>query len=191
MSDKIIIVNQMDKFKLKLSATITFLVIVLFIILMYLSLFSKKSVPVISPLAGKPAPSFTLKSFDDKEINSKTLKGKGLVLNFWSSWCIPCKDEVGVLNRAKFKYADQEIVFIGINIWDERSSSLLFLNKYKTLYLNAYDPDNEIQVNYGIQGVPETYFINKNGIITNRFQGQLTDNILDYFINQMSGQQPK
>ena len=81
----------MKNMKLNLSAIFTFTAIVLFIFIMYLSLFSKNTTPPESPLVGKVAPSFILKTFDDKIINLDSLKGKAVVLNFWSSWCIPCK----------------------------------------------------------------------------------------------------
>ena len=113
------------------------------------------------------------------------MKGKSIVLNFWSSWCIPCKDETMALNRANIRFKDSDIVFLGINIWDDRDNALNFINSYPSNYTNVYDPSNEIHVDFGIQGVPETFFINKEGIIFNRFQGELNDNILNYFINEI------
>ena len=152
---------------------------------MYLALFSKNTNLSVSPLIGQKAPSFNLKTFDNKELSSVSLDDKGLVLNFWASWCVPCVDEVKVLDRANKKYRNDDVVFIGINIWDDNENAVNFINKYNANYLNGFDPSNEIQVEYGIQGVPETYFINKEGIIINRFQGQLTDNIIDYFCSQI------
>ncbi|MGI9533379.1 MAG: TlpA family protein disulfide reductase, partial [Thermodesulfobacteriota bacterium] len=157
----------------------------LFIFIMYLALFSKNTSLSITPLIGKKAPSFSLKTFDNKELSSVTLNDKGLVLNFWASWCVPCVEEVDVLDRANIKYQNDDIIFIGINIWDDNENAVNFINRYNANYLNGFDPKNEIQVNYGIQGVPETYFINKDGKIINRFQGQLTDNIIDYFCSEI------
>ena len=152
---------------------------------MYLALFSKNTAENISPLVGKKVPEFTLETFDNKTINFQDLKGKAVVLNFWSSWCIPCKDETLALNRANNRFKDSDIVFLGINIWDDRNNALNFINSYPSNYINAYDPSNEIHVDFGIQGVPETFFISKDGIIFNRFQGELNDNILNYFGNQL------
>ena len=152
---------------------------------MYLALFSKNTGLSTTPLIGKKAPPFSLKTFENEELSSVSLEEKGLVLNFWASWCIPCVEEVAVLDRANKKYNNDEIVFIGVNIWDDNENAVNFINKYDANYLNGFDPSNEIQVDFGIQGVPETYFINKEGIVINRFQGQLTDNIMDYFIDQI------
>ena len=175
----------MKNMKINLSAIFAFTAIVLFIFIMYLSLFSKNTTPPESPLVGKEAPSFKLKTFDDKIINLDSLKGKAVVLNFWSSWCIPCKKEAAALNRAKFRYQKDDIVFIGVNIWDDEENALNFMRSYPSDYTNGFDPSNEIHVNFGIQGVPETFFIDKTGKITNRFQGELNDSIINYFADQL------
>lgn len=175
----------MQNIKTNLSAILAFTAIILFIFIMYLALFSKNTTVPVSPLVGKTAPTFTLKTFDNKTVNFESLKGKSVVLNFWSSWCIPCKNETRALNSANLRYKDSDIVFIGVNIWDDTENALNFINSYPSDYTNAYDPSNEIHVNYGIQGVPETFFISKEGIIVDRFQGELNNNILNYFSNKL------
>ncbi len=175
----------MKNIKTNLSAILTLTAILLFIFIMYLALFSKNTTVQVSPLVGKKAPAFLLNTFDNKTISLESLKGKSVVLNFWASWCIPCKEETTAINRANYKYREADIVFIGVNIWDDRENALNFMNLYPSDYINAYDPSNEIHVNYGIQGVPETFFINEEGKILNRFQGELNDNIINYFSNQL------
>lgn len=163
----------------------TFIVIVGFIGLMIFALFGKQTSTKISPLIGKKAPNFTLNTFDGKTISLEELKGKSVVINFWASWCIPCRDEVISLEEANLKYQNNEIYLIGINIWDNYENAVNFLNKYSSSYINGYDPNNEIQINYGVEGVPETFFINNNGIIADQFSGQLTNEILSYFIDKL------
>ena len=175
----------MHNIKTNLSALLALLTIILFIFIMYLALFSKNTSESVSPLQGKKAPTFTLKTFDNKTISSQDLRGKSVVLNFWSSWCIPCKDETIALNRANYRFEDSNIVFLGVNIWDDTENALNFIKSFPSDYTNTYDPSNEIHVNFGIQGVPETFFINKEGIISNRFQGELNDKILNYFCNEL------
>jgi len=175
----------MNNFKINISVIVAFLVILLFIFIMYLSLFSKNSTVPVSPLVGKVAPDFILKTFNNESIDFNKLKGKAVVLNFWSSWCVPCKDETKAINRAYLRYLNRDIVFIGVNIWDDDQNAIKFLKTYIPDYKNGYDPKKEIQVNYGIQGIPETFFINKKGIITNRYQGELNDNIINYFAEQV------
>ena len=175
----------MKNMKINLSAIFSFIAILLFIFIMYLSLFSKNTSAPESPLVGKQAPSFNLTTFNDRIISLDSLKGKAVVLNFWSSWCIPCKKETDALNRAKIRYEKDDIVFIGVNIWDDKENALNFMRSYPSDYTNGFDPSNEIHVDYGIQGVPETFFIDKSGNISNRFQGELNDSILNYFADQL------
>lgn len=175
----------MKNIKINISAIVAFLVILLFIFIMYLSLFSKNTTVPVSPLVGKPAPDFILKTFKKESIDFNSLKGKAVVLNFWSSWCVPCKDETKAINRAHLRFLKNDIVFIGVNIWDDNENAIKFIKTYMPEYKNAYDPKKEIQVNYGIQGVPETFFISKEGLIINRFQGELNDNIINYFAEQV------
>ena len=178
----------MNNIKINLSAILAFVAILLFIFIMYLSLFSKNTKAPVSHLVGKEAPPFVLNTFDNKTINLENLKGKAVVLNFWSSWCIPCKDETAAINRANLNYPESKIVFIGVNIWDDEENALNFLRMYPSDYINGYDPDNEIHVNYGIQGVPETFFIDREGKISNRYQGELNDNIINYFAGEILSQ---
>lgn len=175
----------MKNIKINISTILAFLTILIFIFIMYLSLFSKNTGQPVSPLIGKDAPSFVLKTFDNESINFDEQSDKAFVINFWSSWCIPCKDETAVLNRANIRYSNDDVEFVGVNIWDVEKNARNFLKSYRTNYNNGYDPTKQIHVDYGIQGVPETFFINKEGIIINRFQGELTDNILNYFTSQL------
>ena len=175
----------MKNIKINLSAILAFVAILLFIFIMYLSLFSKNTKVAVSPLIGKAAPSFSLNTFDNKTISLEGLKGKAVVLNFWSSWCIPCKDETSAINRANLRYPENNIIFIGVNIWDDKENALNFLRSYPSDYTNGYDPLNQIHVNYGIQGVPETFFISKDGVISSRFQGELNDSIINYFAKEI------
>ncbi len=168
-----------------ISLTLVFTIIVLFILIMYLALFQNNTNLNSSSLTGKQYPPFNLTTFDGKTLNSGSLDGKAIVLNFWSSWCIPCVEELEVINRSYRKYRDKDTVFIGVNIWDKYENAVSFINKHRPDYSNGFDPDNEIHVNYGIAGVPETYFISKEGIVVNRFQGQLTNNVTDHFLGKL------
>jgi len=152
---------------------------------MYLALFQNNTNLNNSSLTGKQYPLFNLTTFDGKTLNFDSFNNKAIVLNFWSSWCIPCVEEFEVINKSYKKYRDKDIIFIGVNIWDKYENAVSFINRYHPEYSNGFDPDNEIHINYGIAGVPETYFISKEGIIINRFQGQLTDNIADYFLGKL------
>lgn len=149
---------------------------------MYFAIFGDKVERKISPLIGKTAPDFTINTYDGKNLSLKDLRGKNVVINFWSSWCIPCKKEAIALEDANLRYKDNGIVFIGVNVWDDYDNAVNFLTNYRSSYANGYDPENEVQIDYGVEGVPETFFINSTGIVTNKYSGELTDNIISHFI---------
>jgi len=126
-----------------------------------------------SPLVGKTAPAFLLKTFDGKTLNLKDFKDKILVLNFWASWCRPCAEEVGEINKAQRKYGDR-VVFLGVNVMDDIEDALNFASKNQIIYQNGYDPEKTVHLDYGVAGVPETFFINSHGEIWRKISGPLT-----------------
>ncbi len=166
---------------------VAFIFIAGLILLLYLGISPKNSKKVSSPLIGQKAPSFTIKTFQGEEIALENLKGKIVVLNFWSSWCIPCRSEVEVLEKAHFSYQNQNlpVKIIGVNIWDEREDALSFIKRYKVSFPNGYDPKGQIQLDYGVSGVPETFFIDKEGKVAHKFTGQLTNSTLMHYINEL------
>ena len=93
-----------------------------------------------SPLVGNKAPEFTLKTFDGKDLKLSDLKGKTVLLNFWASWCMPCRQEAEALERSWQKYKDKDVVFIGVNVWDENSNALSYLKKFGGGYPPRYGP---------------------------------------------------
>jgi len=123
------------------------------------------SVPFM--LAGKPAPAFTIKRLDQEGIVSlEQFKGRPIVINFWATWCGPCKYEQPVLDLASETYKD--VAFIGIVFEDTEDNTRRYLRETGTPYIHLYDPKSTVAVDYGVSGVPETYFINRQGIIVKK-----------------------
>ena len=141
------IVNSIIKF------TVLAVIILILAVLGY-ALFGDRDITKTSPLVGKEAPSFTIKLYDGKRISSEELKGKTVLLNFWASWCIPCRQEAPALDEAWEKYKDRDVVFIGVNVWDDNENAMSYMEKFGGQYPNGIDPEEEIQVNFGIGGVP-------------------------------------
>ncbi len=125
------------------------------------------SVPFM--LAGKPAPAFTIKRLDrEGQVSLSDFAGKPVVLNFWATWCAPCKVEQPVLDWAAEKYKDKAI-FVGIVFEDTEQSTRQFLQQNGAVYTQLYDSKSTVAVDYGVSGVPETYFINKQGLIVKKY----------------------
>jgi len=125
------------------------------------------------PVRRRPAPDFTLALYTGGQLSLAELKGKPVVVNFWASWCKPCREEAPILEEGWRKYRERGVVFVGVNFQDDEDEARAFLQKFKITYPTGPDPGH-VAVDYGVLGVPETFFIDREGIIVNRFIGPLT-----------------
>lgn len=98
--------------------------------------------------------------------------GYVVVINFWGSWCAPCREEAPMLQRTYDYYQDQGVVFVGIAVKDIESDSLAYLDEFNITYPNVMDIGGEMEKAYRIQGVPETFVINRQGEIIKFFYAQ-------------------
>ena len=122
------------------------------------------------------APAFTLERLDGKgDLALESLRGKTVVLNFWASWCGPCRDEMPLLQQASERWRDRNVVFVGIDIDDLRSDARSFLERYGVTYVNVYDGKSSTVGRYGVTGVPETYFLDAAGKIRYRIAGPVEE----------------
>lgn len=133
---------------------------------------------VPSPLIGKPAPAFTLPRLADptQQFSPAEMRGKVWLLNVWASWCVSCRDEHPVLvDFARTRQAP----LVGLNYKDPREDALRWLARYGDPYeLSVVDADGRIGIDYGVYGVPETYVIDKAGVIRYKQIGPVTPEIM-------------
>ena len=124
-------------------------------------------------MKGKQAPEFTLRDLTtDQPVSLADLKGKPVVINFWATWCGPCKIEHPNLEWAARTYGDQ-VKFLGMLFEDTPENAKAFLARYNPAYSHLVDPNSLTAVKYGAAGVPETYFITRDGIILDKYQGPI------------------
>ena len=126
-----------------------------------------------SPLVARQAPSFTLTLFDGKVVRLADFRGKAVLVNFWASWCVPCRAEARALESAWQKYKDRGVVFLGVNIQDKEEDARAFMKEFGITYLNGRDASGKIAVDYGVWGIPETFFVDAQGRITYKHAGEL------------------
>jgi cytochrome c biogenesis protein CcmG/thiol:disulfide interchange protein DsbE len=138
------------------------------------------------PTDGK-APDFEFTTFDGETMRLSDLRGKVVVLNFWASWCIPCKDEAPELRAAWQRYDENEVVFLGIAYADNGPRSMAFMENYGLNYLNAPDLGTRISELYNIQGVPETFIIDKDGSVAEFIYAGVTREQLYQVIDPLLG----
>jgi cytochrome c biogenesis protein CcmG/thiol:disulfide interchange protein DsbE len=104
-----------------------------------------------------------------------TLKGQAVVINFWASWCIPCRDEAPLLERTWRTYKDSGVVFIGVAYLDDEKSARAFLAEFNITYPNGPDLGTQIAPLYRIKGIPETFFINRVGELNGVYVGPISE----------------
>ena len=131
-----------------------------------------------SPLLDRPAAAFTVTTFAGSPLNLESLRGKVVMLNFWASWCRPaCYEEAPALERTWREYKDKGVVVVGIDIQDRDEAARIFLAEFGHSFPNAPDPAGRIAVDYGVYGVPETFFIDRKGRVRFKQVGALTDEL--------------
>lgn len=136
-----------------------------------------KEVP--SPLIGKPAPGFSLSALDKPEqrIAREDLLGKVWMLNVWASWCAACRDEHPLL----VEFSRKKVMPIyGLNYKDERAAGLKWLANFGNPYdASLYDQDGKVGIDFGVYGVPETFVVDRQGVIRFKHIGPLTPEVIE------------
>lgn len=113
---------------------------------------------------GQRAPDFVLTTFDGEQIDTRSLQGKVIVVNFWASWCKPCEQEAADLEAAWRMYQPRgDVVFLGVDYVDTEPEAKGYLEKFNITYPNGPDLGTRISQSFRIRGVPETYFIDQSG----------------------------
>ncbi|EHY87464.1 TlpA family protein disulfide reductase [Saccharomonospora azurea] len=152
---------------------------------------------VDSPLIGEPAPSAALPYLEREGLLSLAdLHGQIVVVNFWASWCVPCREEHPALVAAANNYKDAGVAFVGVNFQDQRGAAVAFLDELgrgdSQVYHYVTDPDSRLTLDFGVFGVPETFFIDRTGTIVGKISGVSDYRLLSSALDQMlSGRAPE
>lgn len=130
---------------------------------------------VDTPIVGRPAPAFDLETLDGGRLSLSDLRGSPVVVNFWASWCIPCREEAPLLTAAAQDYEAQGLRVVGIVYQDSSDSARDFMVRYGQTYPGLLDPDGRTAIDYGVFGIPETFFVDRSGIVRSRQVGPVTE----------------
>ncbi len=132
-----------------------------------------------SPLIGEPAPDVSFPFLEQPgTLSLGATRGDVVVLNFWASWCVPCRAEHPILTGAARDYEAFGVTFIGALYQDRPSLGSAFLDEFGRGYTYVYDEGSQAAIEFGVFGIPETYFIDRSGTVVGKISGEVTDGLL-------------
>ncbi len=144
---------------------------------------------VKSPLIGKPAPEFSLPDLADESgqalVRSADYEGRLYVVNFWASWCVPCREEAPALQSFYRRWSSRGVGMVGIVYNDRAGDARGFRDEFGLTYPQAMDPDGVAAIDFGVFGVPETYVIDQRGVVMAKLIGAVGPDTLDQVLNQV------
>ncbi len=159
-------------------------VTVIVVVLLGYGLIASPNEPLV---VGNPVPDFQLTAFDGSEMSLSAAQGQVVVVNFFASWCTPCRKEAPALEETWREYQDQGVQFYGIAYKDAQSKAQAFLDEFDATYPSAVDPGNGVARSYGVTGVPETFIVDQDGNLARHYLGAVTRLELSLEIDRQLG----
>jgi cytochrome c biogenesis protein CcmG/thiol:disulfide interchange protein DsbE len=159
------------------------LVVVALIALLLYGVFRSGSGEDVLAVRKRPAPEFTLSLFGGGQTSLDDFAGQVVVVNFWASWCDPCKNEAPILEEGWQTYRDRGVALIGVNT-DDTEDARAFIDDYGLTYSNGPEPGS-LSVEYGVLGLPETFFIDRDGMIAAHWKGEISRDQFTSFVEEL------
>lgn len=139
-----------------------------------------------SPLVGTAAPDFRLADLDGgADVSLADLRGRPVVVNFWASWCLACIQEHPALLRAWQRYESRDVAMIGVVYQDTPANARRYVEERGGGWTQLLDPGSRTAIDYGVYGVPETFFIGRDGVVSHKHIGPVTDAVLTEAIEEI------
>ena len=134
---------------------------------------------------GRPAPQMAFTTFDGDPMDLREQLGRPVVINFWASWCGPCRQEATILERLWQRYREDDVVFIGVDIQDSDGDARAFISEFGITYPNGMDSDGRISIDYGVIGIPVTFLIDRDGVVARRWVGGVRQSQMNAWLEEL------
>ena len=152
------------------------------LLLILLSLFTAcsrdKAVEPAGPSIGSEAPDFSLIDLSGQKVSLKDLRGKRILINFWATWCYPCREEMDDLQAIHERYKDNGVVVLGINVREKGGVVKEFVDRFNITYPILLDEEGKVSDIYNVFGIPSSLFIDKDGVIKDIIMGQMNEEMI-------------
>jgi peroxiredoxin len=125
------------------------------------------------PLVGGPAPEITLKDLQGQEVRLSDLRGKIVLLNFWATWCKPCKDEMPAMQASYDKLRGQGLVVLAVNELEDTEKVIEHIRSHGHTFTVVMDHDNRVANRYGVVGLPASFIVDRQGIVREQIFGSV------------------
>jgi|GEM_PF-371583 len=158
--------------------------------------FGKNPRTVPFKLLGQAAPAFSIPTLEGGQLGLEALRGRPVVINFWSSWCAPCAEEAPALEKSYQKWG-QKVAFVGVVFEDSEANARNFLRRHPASYPQLFSPVSTMAIDYAVTGVPETYFLDEQGKIIGRYASPIPTPeyfdflLLDFRMQSLANQNPQ
>jgi len=137
-----------------------------------------------TPLLGRAAAPFSLPLFDGGQLSLADQRGKVVIVDFWASWCVPCREEAPLLEATWRAYRDRGVVLVGVNFQDREEAARSFIREFGLTFPNGHDVGSRIAVDYGVYGIPELFFVTREGRIASKHIGLIGRSALEARIEE-------
>jgi len=139
-----------------------------------------------SPLLDKPAPAFRLPGLNGTQVASVDLAGRVYVVNFWASWCVPCREEAPHLQRFWERYGPQGVGLVGVVYQDDEDEARAFRDEFGLTFPQASDPGGRTALGFGVFGIPETFVVDERGVVMAKLIGAVGPDTLEQMLAQVA-----
>ena len=182
-----VVVGEVEPRKSGRLLSTIFLILVVALPIILISLKEKPSKIVIPLKEGRPAPDFTFPDLDGRKVSLSDFRGKVVLVNIWATWCPPCRDEMPSMQKLYERFKGENFELLAVSIDAEGHKAVApFMRKMNLTFPALLDPKEKIRSLYQITGVPESFIIDKNGILVQRIIGPLdwsTPKVFSFFEN--------